>query len=347
MQGARIDPCLELADSFGAIYRGETQNLLISDMTLYCTAYPTMDVSNRMQEDDEEEIPFVSMQELKEKRFITTNQSYHGNRINRKEGFVSEYMENDVPVARLIANSDQIAMQRKNESGAWEDVLYFDTVKRTYKFVGEVSVDAARNANKTFCQEAAPAGELKEGDLWIDSDDNYKLYRYDGAEWVSVQDLNIPDIIGQIAAANTSLNVLSTGIDAKVDTTYLTDQLDGLVKTFNSALNLKANELTLSFTGTARDMVDEVNEMFGSLIRASSDGVEIGKMGSNFRVLITNTEMGFFNGTSKVAYMSNQKMFITAAQVTSSLEIGQDGGNTFSWVKTDRGLSLSYVSADL
>ena len=139
--------------------------------------------------------------------------------------------------------------------------------------------------------------------------------------------------------------MLSTGINAKVDSTYLTEQIDSLVKTFTSSLNLKADELSLSFAGVAQDAAGQVNDRFETLIRASGDGVEIGKAGSNFRVVITNEELAFYDGTNKIAYMNKQKMFITAAQVTSSLEIGQDGGNTFSWVKTEHGLSLSYVSA--
>lgn len=348
MSGAYIDPLLELGDTFTASYKGVQYTLLACTMQISCTDYATASISNYMDEDDEEEVPYTSPSDLRSDRYISTTKSYRGNRINRTEGFVSEYMENDEPIARLVANSDQISMQRLNPTtGKWEDILYFDTVNKTYKFVGEVDVQVPDAGAKTYCQDEPPTEKIKDGDLWIDSNDNYKLYRYDGSvsDWVSVQDLNIPDIIGQLSSANTAISVLSTGINAKVDSTYLTEQINSLVKTFTSSLNLKADELSLSFAGVAQDAAGQVNDRFETLIRASGDGVEIGKAGSNFRVVITNEELAFYDGTNKIAYMNKQKMFITAAQVTSSLEIGQDGGNTFSWVKTEHGLSLSYVSA--
>ena len=44
----------------------------------------------------------------------------------------------------------------------------------------------------TFSQTAAPTADLEAGDLWFDTDDNNKLYRYSGTAWASVQDGSIP-----------------------------------------------------------------------------------------------------------------------------------------------------------
>ena len=200
----------------------------------------------------------------------------------------------------------------------------------------------------TYCQTTAPT-DCREGDLWIDSDDNYKLYRFDGTEWVSVQDTNIPDIIRQLVAAQTALEVLNTSIEATVTATYVTDQIDSLIETFNSAMKLQADQLTATFEGTAQNAAGEVNSKFSTLIRASGDGVEIGKSDSNFRVLLTNDRLSFRqivnSSVVEVAYMSNRKLFITDAQITSELAFGPDGGNRFVWTKTARGLSLRYISA--
>ena len=201
---------------------------------------------------------------------------------------------------------------------------------------------------RTYCQPYAPIGS-KTGDLWIDSDDSYKLYRFDGVNWVSVQDLNIPDIIKQLTAAQTSLEVLNASIEASVSATYVTNQIDSLIETFNSALKLQADQLTASFEGTAQDAAGEVNSKFSTLIRASGDGVEIGKSDSNFKVLLTNNRLSFRqivnSSVVEVAYMSNRKLFITDAQITSELAFGADGGNRFVWTKTSKGLSLRYISS--
>lgn len=45
----------------------------------------------------------------------------------------------------------------------------------------------------TFSQTSAPTADLETGDLWFDTDDDNKLYRYNGTAWTSVQDGSIPD----------------------------------------------------------------------------------------------------------------------------------------------------------
>ncbi len=47
--------------------------------------------------------------------------------------------------------------------------------------------------NKTFYQTDPPVGAVV-GDLWVDTDDNNHLYRWDGTKWVDIQDKSpIPD----------------------------------------------------------------------------------------------------------------------------------------------------------
>jgi hypothetical protein len=37
----------------------------------------------------------------------------------------------------------------------------------------------------TFSQTTAPSGDLEEGDIWFDTDDNNKMYRWNGSSWVA------------------------------------------------------------------------------------------------------------------------------------------------------------------
>lgn len=209
-------------------------------------------------------------------------------------------------------------------------------------------VEDGEGGASTYCQPDPPENG-KAMDLWIDSNDNFKLYRHDGSGWVSIQDANIPDIIEQLASAQTSLKVLNESIKASASATYVTNQINSLIETFNSALELQAKELTAQFEGTAQNAAGEVNQKFSTLIRASGDGVEIGKSDSNFRVLLSNDRLSFrqIDGSSvvEVAYMSNRKLYITDAQITNELAFGPNGGNRFVWTKTSKGLSLRYISA--
>ena len=109
----------------------------------------------------------------------------------------------------------------------------------------------------TYCQNTAPNPSilaLHEGDLWIDTSDgtgdtngNQSLYRWNGSQWVSVQDLNIPAIVTALTEAQARLDVLDTEITSTVDATYVSNQLDSMLQQFNSTLQQTAEDLTASF----------------------------------------------------------------------------------------------------
>lgn len=66
--------------------------------------------------------------------------------------------------------------------------------------------------NKTYRQSTAPA-DPAEGDVWFDTDDGNKMYRYDGVSWVVTQDAEIGEAISDAAAAQGTA-------DGKVTTFY-------------------------------------------------------------------------------------------------------------------------------
>lgn len=73
----------------------------------------------------------------------------------------------------------------------------------------EQALDAASDAQSTadgkiitFAQDAEPTAEAV-GDLWVDTDDDNKLYRWSGSAWVDVQDGNIGTLVTQMSAKTT------------------------------------------------------------------------------------------------------------------------------------------------
>lgn len=87
------------------------------------------------------------------------------------------------------------------------------------------SVSAVANGrNRTFAQPAAPTG-ANTGDLWVDTDDSNKLYRYGGSSWVAVDDSRISVNAAAISAEQTAR--------ADADST-LASQITTLTATANS-----------------------------------------------------------------------------------------------------------------
>ena len=61
----------------------------------------------------------------------------------------------------------------------------------------------------TFIQASAPTAEGT-GDLWIDSDDGNKLYRWSGSAWVEVQDADVAQGISDAASAQSTADGRNT-----------------------------------------------------------------------------------------------------------------------------------------
>lgn len=82
----------------------------------------------------------------------------------------------------------------------------------------------ADGKNKTYRQTAAPTSGMAAGDLWFDSDDSNKPYRYSGSSWVATEDTRIAANTAAIASeattradADSALATQITQLKATVD----------------------------------------------------------------------------------------------------------------------------------
>ena len=77
----------------------------------------------------------------------------------------------------------------------------------------------------------------------------------------------------------------------------------------------------------------------------NGDSLSIGVVGSSFKTEITNTEMAFTENGEKVAYVSNNDMYITRARVTDTLSVGTVKNGYFDFVTLSGGLALKWRNA--
>jgi hypothetical protein len=73
----------------------------------------------------------------------------------------------------------------------------------------QLTVDAIPSTVSTYAQPTAPTGSIAVGDLWIDTDDENKIYRWDGSSWVLVRDTGFTRI-----EIDTAANALVSRFDA-------------------------------------------------------------------------------------------------------------------------------------
>lgn len=94
----------------------------------------------------------------------------------------------------------------------------------------------------------------------------------------------------------------------------------------------KLNEFKLEVSNTYADKattesdiaeLQETTQTVSKYMTFGNDYLVIGTNANRFNVQITNTAINFRNGEQVLAYMTNEKLFITESEVTQSMRIGK------------------------
>jgi len=110
-----------------------------------------------------------------------------------------ESTSNPIDTGDLWIDTDDDANKLHRYDGStWQPVQDTD-IASAIDAATEAS-DLADSKVRIFHQTAAPAestsNPIDEGDLWIDTDDGNKLYRYDGSAWQAARDTGIAEALG-------------------------------------------------------------------------------------------------------------------------------------------------------
>lgn len=106
------------------------------------------------------------------------------------------------------------------------------------------------------------------------------------------------------------------------------------------ALNGNVTQLESRFEGVEVDVttLQEALNGYGVWIRETDAGLFLGKDTSPFSVLLDNDELGFYQGDEKVAYLSNEQLYISEALVRGKMQMGSfvwtprpDGSMFLAW----------------
>jgi phage minor structural protein len=111
-------------------------------------------------------------------------------------------------------------------------------------------------------------------------------------------------------------------------------------------------EITHDVASRVADVANDVSELVSDVadfretvtgyMDFDGDSLSIGVNGSSFKTEITNTEMAFTDNGDKVAYISNNDMYITRARVTDTLSVGTVSNGYFDFVTLPGGLALKW-----
>ncbi len=143
-----------------------------------------------------------------------------------------------------------------------------------------------------FYQDAAPTAEGT-GDLWVDTDDGNKLYRWNGAIWVEVQDDDISQAIADAATAQATADGKVTTFfqsatptpEGVGDMWYDTD--DGIIYRWNGATWEETADTTQTVIDGGLITSGRIELGSGGTIRAGINGY--GTSGSEIRLWAGST----------------------------------------------------------
>ena len=130
--------------------------------------------------------------------------------------------------------------------------------------------------------------------------------------------LNNNDTSGKVALQE----LLATYYDNYHNLLYVISQF---VKSEHERLETEIIQTNESITNVITRVDDEFNER-KKYMRFGEDGLELfttinGEIGL-FKMQLTENRLSFYEGTNEVAYLSNEKLYISNAEITTSLQIG-------------------------
>ena len=193
LSGAYLNPAIELGDTLSVTDRdGTVHRVVVFSLDMSCTVSCTCSLSALIDDETEDEYPYITARDLTLKRTVRTDQTYYGNRINRSEGFVSELLVNDVLTARLTANASAFSMQSK-EGNSWIDRIYFDNITGKYVITGDVTVQGLAtfiSGLATSGSTVINGGNITTGQIKSNSGNGFTIDLTNGTISVGNKDLN-------------------------------------------------------------------------------------------------------------------------------------------------------------
>lgn len=192
----------------------------------------------------------------------------------------------------------------------------------------------------TLVSATAPADTTK---MWLDASVTpYVLKHYDGTQWVVTNDQS-GEIQDAVEDAKTTITTEYTASlqQAKDELTLAVTELEKIVNSNSESITSVQTSLDITaelaqFTKTTLEQVQsaldgkvDTNEIV-EWARFDGAKLELGTSDSVFKAILTNTELGFYEGDTKVAWVSNNEFHCVTIRAEKEISVHE--------------LSLQYVA---
>ena len=98
-----------------------------------------------------------------------------------------------------------------------------------------------------------------------------------------------------------------------------------------------------TITDELKDNITTNQELLEEYIRFKGALIELGKVGNAFTAELSNNELAFKENGQKIAYISNNSLVITNAEVRNKLSLGNETRGWFDFIPRSNGnLSIKW-----
>ena len=115
---------------------------------------------------------------------------------------------------------------------------------------------------------------------------------------------------------------------------------------FQSTITQNSSEIRMDFSTITDELKDNIatnQELLEEYIRFKGALIELGKVGNAFTAELSNNELAFKENGQKIAYISNNSLVITNAEIRNKLALGNETRGWFDFIPRSNGnLSIKW-----
>lgn len=161
---------------------------------------------------------------------------------------------------------------------------------------------------------------------------------------------DISAIRNEVRQVSSELSRTSENILLAVSEEYASkDEVSSVNEQLSTQLNIYSDRTELRFS-TFQSEVDTINgvitanqNLLEEYIRFQGALIELGRIGNSFVARLSNEKLAFLQNNIEIAYISNNKLYITDAEVKNKLTIGNPVNGYFDFIPRANGnLSLKW-----
>ena len=263
------------------------------------------------------------------------------------DGIIITFYQDTMPEAKHIGDlwyvtetvEEYIKGKLYRYNGTEWEILNDPEITKAFEEANEARI-VADGKIQSFYTNTEPTENVGVGDLWIDLDDNNKLYRYNGTKWIAVYDTRIDNVVIELETVTERTVKIETDLGKitqevkEVETTVKTVKTtaeDASTKADNAQTSANQAQDTANTANTnaenAQETANNANvEIIATKERVGSLEIDVDNITQSVSSVETRVET--VEGTATKALSDASKAQTSATNAQTSADKAQSTANT-------------------